>query len=92
MSVADGLILYTLILVVAAVLAWLTDTLWYSNHDWSISKSRLMSCGKCGHVFLLGRQCLDRRCPVCGARAHHFRMPYSGVHETMVRRANNLKG
>ena len=91
MSVSEGLILYTLILVVIAAVAWINDSLWYSNHSWSISKSHLMSCRKCGNVFLLGRQQLDTRCPKCGARASRFRMPYSGVHERLVRRASNLK-
>ena len=42
-------------------------------------------------VFLLKRQQLDRRCPNCGTRGTPFRMPYSGVHETLRQRAGNLE-
>ncbi|MBR4517697.1 MAG: hypothetical protein IKO65_01715 [Victivallales bacterium] len=71
------------------VLVW--DMLWYGNHQWDLSKSRLLRCPKCEHVFLLERQQTDRRCPLCGTRAANFRMPYTGVRETVRQRARNLK-
>jgi predicted RNA-binding Zn-ribbon protein involved in translation (DUF1610 family) len=91
MPFADALILYTLILIVFCVVCLVGDLLWRSNHSWHLSKSRLMSCRKCNTVFLLKRQQLDRRCPNCGTRGTPFRMPYSGVHETLRQRAGNLE-
>ena len=87
----DILQFYTLILLAAALILLLSDKLWYSNHSWHLSKSHLLECKKCGNVFLSPRQQLDRRCPNCGQRAVTFRLPYSGIHETLKQRAKNTK-
>ena len=91
MLLVDSLVFCTILLVGLgfSVLVW--NMLWYGNHQWELSKSRLLRCPKCEHVFLLERQQTDRHCPVCGARAANFRMPYTGVHETVKRRTRNLK-
>ena len=91
MSLSNGLTLYTVILVVAGIIALLSELLWRSNHSWSISRSKLMSCKKCGNVYLLKRQQLDRRCPQCGGSGGAFRMPYSGAREVLKHRAGKLR-
>lgn len=91
MSLADGLTLYTLILVFGCVVILIGDLIWQSNHNWHISKSKLMTCRKCGNVFLLQRQAVERRCPECGGHGVSFHLPYSGMHEALAQRARKLK-
>ncbi|MBO7741209.1 MAG: hypothetical protein J6S21_01520 [Victivallales bacterium] len=90
-SLYNGLTLYTIILVAVGVIAVLSELLWRSNHTWSISRSKLLSCRKCGNVYLLKRQQVDRRCPQCGANGGSFRMPYSGAREVLKQRAGKLR-
>lgn len=84
---SERLFLYLVILLILAVLIVLEDKLWYSQYALHISRSRLLTCRSCGHVFLQRRQQLSRRCPLCGAPANAFRLPYSGVHEKLRDRA-----
>lgn len=86
---SDRIFLYVVLLLVLAVALILEDKLWYSQHSLHISRSRLLTCRDCGHVFLQRRQQLDRRCPQCGGMANAFRLPYSGVHEKLRDRAKN---
>ncbi len=91
MSLGDGLTLYTMILVVSCIVILLSDLLWHSNHNWHLSKSKLMTCRKCGNVFLRKRQQIGHRCPECGGATTPFHLPYSGMHEALAQRARKLK-
>ncbi|MGN0866266.1 MAG: hypothetical protein ACI4SG_01125 [Oligosphaeraceae bacterium] len=91
MPVSSLLLLYTLLALLGGLLLLLAEKLWFSNHNWHLSRSKLLTCSKCGNVFSLARQSVDRRCPLCGGRTQPFQMPYSGIHETLKQRARHLK-
>ena len=106
MPISSLLLLYTLLALLGGLLLLLADKLWFSNHNWHLSRSKLLTCRKCGNVFSLPRQSVDRRCPLCGTevidpseperplcggRTQPFQMPYSGMHETLRQRAKHLK-
>ncbi|GEM_PF-2202946 len=91
MPLSKLLLLYTLVILVGGLLLLLVDKLWMSNHNWHLSRSKLLTCSKCGNIFQLPRQSVDRRCPQCGGKTQPFQMPYSGLHETLKDRARNLK-
>ena len=84
---SDRIFLYVVVFLILAVVLVVEDMLWYSQHSLHISRSRLLTCRKCGHVFLQRRQQVERRCPLCGSPANTFRLPYSGVHEKLRDRA-----
>lgn len=85
------ILLYTLLFLLVALALVLAEKLWYSNHSWHLSHSKLLTCRKCGNVFQLPRQAVDRRCPLCGGGTQPFQMPYSGIHETLKQRARHEK-
>lgn len=91
MPVSRLLLLYTLLALLGGLVLLLADKLWRSNHNWRLSRSKLLTCKKCGNVFALPRQGVDRRCPLCGGSTTSFQMPYSGIHETLKQRARHLK-
>ena len=73
----ESLLLYTLLLLGLTAFSYILFRLRQKSMEWEISRSRLMSCQKCGQVFLLRRQERDRRCPVCGEKSRDFRLPHS---------------
>ena len=91
MPFSGFLILYMLMALLGAITLLLLEWLWFNSHNWHLSRSKLLTCKKCGNVFQLPRQSVDRRCPACGGRTQPFQMPYSGIHETLKQRARHLK-
>ena len=91
MKITSLLLLYMLLALLGGLLLLLADKLWFTNHNCPLSRTKLLPCRKCGNVFQLPRQSVDRRCPLCGGRTQPFQMPYSGIHETLKQRARHLK-
>jgi len=79
----ECLLLYTLLLLAVSAFSYILFRLRKSSMDWSISRSQMMACKKCGQVFLLRRQERDRRCPVCGENSRNFRLPHSVILDKM---------
>ncbi len=75
----ESLLLYTLLLLGLTAFCYILFRLRKSSLEWQISRSRMMSCKKCGQVFLLRRQERDKRCPVCGENSRDFRLPHSVI-------------
>ena len=75
----ESLLLYTLLLLGLSAFSYILFRLRKSSMEWKVSQTRMMSCRKCGQVFLLRRQERDKRCPVCGENSRDFRMPHSVI-------------
>ena len=75
----EGLLLYTLLLLGLTAFSYILFRLRKGSMEWEISRSRMMSCRKCGQVFLQRRQERDKRCPVCGEKSRDFRLPHSVI-------------
>lgn len=75
MKITSLLLLYMLLALLGGLLLLLADKLWFSNHNWHLSRTKLLTCRKCGNVFQLPRQSVDRRCPLCAAAPSPSRCP-----------------
>ncbi|MBP1583745.1 MAG: hypothetical protein J6866_07305 [Victivallales bacterium] len=80
-AVSDILLFYLLLLLLGTALFYVFDRLQDHNRDWKISRARLMTCRKCGQVFLLRRQSQNRKCPECGGNSGEFRYPRSEIQQ-----------
>lgn len=78
-TIADGMLIYTLVLLAALALLYVLGRFQENNSQWELSRSQLMVCKSCGRVFLLKRQERNRQCPDCGKSASRFRIPRTGV-------------
>ena len=85
MTVSLAMLGYTLIAMAVVLVCHIADKIYDSNHAWELSKSRLLTCRHCGHVFLSGRYDNSSRCPVCGERSGAFRLPQSEIRERIRR-------
>lgn len=78
-NIANGMLIYTLVLISILALLYILERFRQNNCEWELSRSQLMVCKKCGRVFLIKRQERSRQCPECGNIASRFRIPRTGV-------------
>lgn len=74
---------YTIGFLVVLAICYVADRIYEGNHRWNISKSRLMTCKHCHHVFMCGRHDRSGKCPVCGRPSASFHFPQSEIKERL---------
>ena len=75
MKITSLLLLYMLLALLGGLLLLLADKLWFSNHNWHLSRTKLLTCRKCGNVFQLPASPSTADAPFAAAAPSPSRCP-----------------